>query len=155
VVPFEGDFSVMIDSAQFCHDFEITKSFYVDLLGLTSVFNMKLPQGLIDPVVQTPPGTTCRMAFLVKPGAPVPAVELIGTDAPAGYLDRGEGVPGYGIFGLAMEVEDLAGTLSKISSAGYKILAGPMDLGQAGMPARKAALVEGPNRIALEFYEKA
>ena len=155
VVPFEGDFSVMIDCAQFCEDYEAALAFYVDLLGLTPAFDMELPQGLIDPVVQTPAGTTSRMAFLVKPGSPVPAVELIGTDAESRHLDRGEGVPAYGLFSLGFEVEDLDQALEKISLANYEILAGPLDLDRSGLPARRAALVEGPNRIALEFFEKA
>ena len=154
-VPFEGDFSVMIDSAQFCDDMDRAVTFYTEILGFTAVFDRDLPEGLIDPVVQTPTGTRSRMAFLVKPGARTPAVELIGTDAACGYLDRSSGPPAYGLFGLAMEVEDLRQSLEAIQGAGYRIRSGPLRLNPAGLEKVRAALVEGPNRVILQLFEKA
>ena len=150
----KGRFGTMVDSAQFVADVDRVSKFYTDILGYTSVFDKDLPEGLIDEVLKLPSGTRSRMAFLLKMDTNTPAVELIRTSAPAKSLANIIRPTNLGLFGWALEVDELAAFKAKVEADGYRVTAGPIEM-EIGVHGRiKAVTVEGPNRMLLEFFEK-
>jgi catechol 2,3-dioxygenase-like lactoylglutathione lyase family enzyme len=59
---------------------------------------------------------------------------------------------GHVIDHIALSVEDLAGTLDRLRNAGVKVLEGIHPFGKSKT---KAALIEGPDAIAIELVEKS
>jgi len=154
-IPFiKNRFGTLVDAAQFVDDVAAVSRFYSDILGYTSVFDSDLPDGLIDPVLGLPAGTSSRMAFLLQPETNTPAVELIKTSAPGKSLADVIQPMNIGLFGLAFETADLDELKSRIENAGYALLSGPLEttLGMHG-PAR-TMIIRGPNGALLEFFQK-
>jgi catechol 2,3-dioxygenase-like lactoylglutathione lyase family enzyme len=59
---------------------------------------------------------------------------------------------GHVVDHIALSVEDLAGTLARLRSAGVKVLEGIHPFGKSKI---KAALIEGPDAMAIELVEKS
>jgi catechol 2,3-dioxygenase-like lactoylglutathione lyase family enzyme len=148
-----GRFGTLVDCAQFTTDWEETLAFYTGLLGYKSVFDSDLPDGLIDGVLDLPPRTKSRMAFLLMPPAPTPAVELIRCLPPGKSLAAAIRPENIGLFGLAFRVEDLEAFLVKVKGAGYRVAGGPLALDHPARGRLRAAVVRGPNGSLLEFHE--
>jgi catechol 2,3-dioxygenase-like lactoylglutathione lyase family enzyme len=59
--------------------------------------------------------------------------------------------PGHVVDHLALALADLAGTLKRLEGAGVKVLRGPHRFGKGP---GTAALIEGPDSIAIELVER-
>ncbi len=149
-----GRFGPLVDCAQFVADWEKAIHFYSEVLGYTRVFDRDLPDGLIDEVLDLPPGTKSRMAFLVMPPTATPAVELIRCTPPGKSLASAIDPRNIGLFGLAFEVGDLEGLLCRVRTEGSAVLSGPLEMEIPGRGRVRTACVEGPNGAWLEFFEK-
>ena len=149
----KGRFGTMVDSAQIVKNIDNVSPFYTDILGYTSVFDKDLPDGLIDEVLDLPQGTHSRMAFLLQLETNTPAIELIHCSAPGSDLSDRIKPTNPGLFSLAFQTDDLDALTGKIQSAGYRIIAGPIEM-ETGIHGKiKTVIVEGPNRALLEFFE--
>lgn len=149
----EGRFGTLVDAAQFVADMEQARPFYTDILGYTCVFDRDLPDGLVDPVLDLPPGTRSRMAFLLQPETGTPAVELIACAPPGESLADVIQPSNLGLFGLAFEVDSLNALTERISAAGYRTVSGPVEMMLPERGAVRSLVIEGPNRALLEFFE--
>ena len=148
-----GRFGTMVDAAQFVPEMEEAIRFYTEVLGYTCFFDKPLAEGLVDELLQLPPGTKSRMALLVQGGTQTPAVELVQTSAPAQSLSGVTGPSRYGLFALSFESSDLTALLARIRETGYGTV-GPVEL-ETGVHGRvQAAVARGPNQVLWEFFEK-
>lgn len=148
-----GRFGALVDCAQFVADWQPTLAFYTELLGYTSVFDQELPDGLIDEVLDLPPGTKSRMAFLLMPPSATPAIELIRCTPPGKSLAEAIRPENLGLFGLAFQVADLAGALARLAAAGYPARGGPCDTENPARGRMRAAVVSGPHGARIELWE--
>jgi catechol 2,3-dioxygenase-like lactoylglutathione lyase family enzyme len=150
----QGDYGVMVDSAQFVEDMDQVTRFYVEVLGLNKFFDQPLPEGLIDDVVRLPAGTKSRMAFVIKPGSNAIFLEFLQTTAKADYLAPVAKPPNIGLFSIALETTDLAELTERIRGAGFPVLSGPVEIARGSYEKIRAITVAGPSKVLLQFYEK-
>ncbi|NEP13327.1 MAG: VOC family protein [Symploca sp. SIO2C1] len=149
--PFiKGDFGIILDSSQLVADMEEVTKFYVDILGLNQVFDKVLPEGMIDDILNLPAGTQSRMAFINQPESNTPPLEFIHCSVKGEYLSEVAKPPNLGLFAIAFQTDDLAAVIEKFQNHGIKILSGPVT---CSSNQEKAIVVEGPNRVNLQFFE--
>ena len=150
----QGRFGTMVDAAQFVPEMEDAVRFYTEILGYNCFFDKQLADGLVDELLQLPPGTRSRMALLVQGGTQTPAVELVVTSAAAESLAGVVSPARTGLFALSFETDSLSELLARCQAAGYPTVGGPIEL-ETGIHGRaRAAVVRGPNQVLLEFFEK-
>ncbi len=152
---FKGDFSIMLDSSQFVEDMEAAAQFYVDILGLNKVFDQVLPQGMVDEILNLPTGTETRMAFITQPESKTPMLEFMQSSVKGKYLSDVAKPPNLGIFAIAFETDDLSALIEKFQTHGVKILSGPVELSTCSPKPVRTIVVEGPNRVNLQFFEQS
>ena len=150
----KGDFGTMLDASQVVEDMEEINKFYVDILGLTTIFDRVLPQGMIDDILNLPTGTESRMAFITQPESKSPVLEFIQCSVEGKYLSDVAKPPNLGIFAIALETDDLAALVQKLQNHGIRILSGPVDISTSDQNQGRAILVEGPNKINIQFFEQ-
>lgn len=148
-----GEYGALVDVAQFVENMDQTTSFYVDVLGLSKVFDQVLPDGLIEEVAGLPEGTEARMAFTIKPGIDAPLLEFIECKTPSNRLTHLAVPPNLGIFALGFETDDLNLLNTKINDAGYKVLSGPVKVNYGKLETVYLLTIEGPNQSILQFYQ--
>lgn len=150
----QGCFGTMVDAAQFVPEMEEAVRFYTEILGYTCFFDKQLADGLVDELLQLPPGTRSRMALLVQGGTQTPAVELVVTSAAAESLAGNVSPVRAGQFALSFETDNLAELLTRCEDSRYPTVGGPVEL-ETGLHGRaRTAVVRGPNQVLLEFFEK-
>ena len=150
---FEGDFGIMLDSSQIVEDLDSVTKFYVDILGLTTIFDQVLPQGMIDDILNFPKGTESRMAFITQPDSKTPLLEFLQLSVEGKYLSDVAKPPNLGIFASAFATDNLAALTQKLQNQGIKILSGPVELSISDRESANAIVVEGPNGVNLQFFE--
>ncbi len=141
---FEGDYDVLLDSAQFVRDIDEVSAFYGNVLGLSKLADRELPDGVIDPIVRLPQGTKSRIAFFNTPGANTALLEFIQTSAHGKSLADATRPPNLGIFAIGFEVEDIAAAQSQLVAQGIRLWSEPL---------ADSFVVEGPNGELLLFYK--
>ena len=151
---FKGDFSIMLDSSQFVEDMEKVTQFYVDILELNKVFDQVLPTGMVDDILNLPTGTESRMAFITQPESNTPILEFLQCSVKGKYLSDVAKPPNLGLFAIAFETDDLSALIEKFQTQDVKILSGPVEIITCSLNPVKAILVEGPNRVNLQFFEQ-
>ena len=150
---FKGDFSIMLDSSQIVEDLDVVTKFYVDILGLTTIFDQVLPQGMIDDILNLPTGTKSRMAFINQPDSKTPFLEFLQLSVEGKYLSDIAKPPNIGIFAIAFATDNLAALTQKLQNHGIKILSGPIEISISNSESANAIVVEGPNGVNLQFFE--
>jgi catechol 2,3-dioxygenase-like lactoylglutathione lyase family enzyme len=148
-----GRFGTLVDCAQFVSDWQGALAFYTEQLGYTNVFDRDLPDGLIDGVLDLPPGTQSRMAFLVMPPTATPAIELIRCTPPGASLAEVIRPENIGLFGLAFRVADLDQAIARSRGAGWPVVGGPLETENPVRGRIRAAVVSGPQRALIELFE--
>ena len=149
----KGDFGVMLDASQVVADMEEVTKFYGDILGLTTIFDQVLPQGLIDNILNLPTGTESRMAFITQPDSKTPVLEFIQSSVQGQSLSDVAKPPNLGIFAIAFATDDLAALTQKLQNHGIKILSEPVEISISDHESANAIVVEGPNGVNLQFFE--
>ncbi|NER22252.1 MAG: VOC family protein [Symploca sp. SIO1C2] len=147
----KGDFGILLDSSQLVADMEEVTKFYVDILGFNKVFDKALPDGMIDNILNLPAGTQSRMAFINQSGSNNPALEFIHCSVKGEYLSDVAKPPNLGLFAITFQTDDLSALIAKLQSHDIKIISGPVI---CSSNQEKAILVEGPNRVNLQFFEQ-
>ena len=113
---FEGDFGIMLDTSQVVEDIEEVTKFYVDILGLNKVFDKVLPSGMVDDILNFPPGTESRMAFINQTGSKNAALEFIQCSVKGKSLANVAKPPHLGLFAISFAVEDLSALIQKLQA---------------------------------------
>ncbi len=149
----KGDFGVMLDASQVVADMEEVTKLYGDILGLTTIFDQVLPQGMIDDILNLPTGTESRMAFITQPGSKTPVLEFIQSSVQGKDLSDLAQPPNLGIFAIAFATDNLAALIEKLQNHGIKILSGPIEISISDRESANAIVVEGPNGVNLQFFE--
>lgn len=147
----KGDFGIMLDSSQLVADMEEVNKFYVDILGLTQVFDKVLPQGMIDDILNLPAGTESRMAFITQSGSNTPALEFIQCSVKGKYLSDVAKPPNLGLFAIAFETDDLPALSERLQNHGIKIVSAPVTCSRNQ---EQTIVVESPNQVNLQFFER-
>ncbi|MDJ0681699.1 MAG: VOC family protein [Xenococcaceae cyanobacterium MO_167.B52] len=149
----EGDFGTMLDSSQVVENIEEINQFYVNLLGLTSIFDQVLPQGMVDDILNLPNGTESRMAFITQPESKSPVLEFIQCSVKGNYLSDVAKPPNLGIFAIAFATDNLAALIEKLQNHNIKFLSEPVEISISQSETARAILVEAPNGVNLQFFE--
>ena len=153
---FNGDFSIMLDTSQFVEDVESVSQFYVDILGLNKIFDQVLPRGMVDEILNLPAGTESRMAFITQSGSSnTPMLEFLQCSVKGKYLADMTKPPNLGLFAIAFETDDLSALIEKFQNHRIKILSGPVEISTCSHKPVRAIVVEGPNRVNLQFFEQS
>ncbi len=150
----KGDFGTMVDTSQVVEDIEEVTKFYVDILGLNKVFDQVLPPGMIDEILNLPTGTESRMAFITQPESSTPILEFIQCSVKGNYLSEVAKPPNLGLFAIAFATDELGALIEKLSNHGIKILSGPVEISTSEGNQVRAIVVEGPNRVNIQFFEE-
>lgn len=148
----KGDFGTMVDSAQFVEDIDSVSPYYTEILGLKKVFDSWLPKGLVNDVLAFPPNVDSRMAFLVKPEAQSPAVELIQCTIKGNYLLAKP--PDIGLFALSWEVESLSDLTQRIKEKNYPTPGPPIEFHFGPHGRIRMVTAEGPNKVLFQYFER-
>lgn len=149
----QGDFGIMLDTSQVVADIEEVTKFYVDLLGLNKVFDQVLPSGMIDDILNFPPGTESRMAFINQTGSNNAALEFIQCSVPGKPLSDIVQHPDLGLFAIAFAVDDLTVLIQKLQANQIKILSEPVEISLGKGDRARAIIVEAPNGVKIQFFE--
>lgn len=148
---FDGNFSIITDVAHTVADGEEATRFYVNVLGLSKIFDEVLPDGLVDEIVSVPHGTHTRM--LMYAGGNTPITECLEYSLKGRYLSD-TAVPGnYGIFSTAYETDDLYAFLKKAEENGFRTLREPCRTELAPYGMISSAFVEGPSKMLIEVFQ--
>ena len=147
----KGDFGIMLDSSQLVADMEEVSKFYVDILGLTQVFDQVLPPGMIDDILNLPAGSESRMAFITQSGSNTPALEFIQCSVKGKYLSDVAKPPNLGLFAIAFETDDLSALRERLQNHSIKIVSGPVT---CSGNQEQTIVVESPNQVNLQFFER-
>ncbi len=150
----KGDFGIMLDTSQVVEDIEEVTKFYVDILGLNTVFDQVLPPGMIDDILNLPEGTESRMAFINQPGSNNAALEFIQYSVKGKSLSDLAKPPHLGLLAIAFATDDLAVLTQKLQNNDIKILSEPIAISTFDQKQIKAILVEAPNGVNLQFFEQ-
>lgn len=148
---FDGNFSIFTDVAQTVADGEEATRFYVNVLGLTKVFDEVIPDGLVDEIVSVPTGTHTRM--LMYAGGNTPITECLEYSLKGKYLN-GTAIPGnYGVFATAYQTDNLLETVKAAADNGFRVLreCGSAELAPYGRIS--SAFIEGPSKMLVEFFQ--
>ncbi len=149
----QGDFGIMLDTSQVVADIEEVSKFYVDLLGLNKVFDQVLPSGMIDDILNFPPGTESRMAFINQTGSNNAALEFIQCSVPGKPLSDIVPHPDLGLFAIAFAVDDLTVLIQKLQDNQIKMLSEPVEISLGKGDRARAIIVEAPNGVKIQFFE--
>ena len=149
----KSDFGTMLDSSQVVEDMEEINKFYVDILGLTTIFDQVLPSGMIDDILNLPTGTESRMAFITQLESKSPALEFIQCSVRGKYLSDIAKPPNLGIFAIALATDNLAALIEKLQNYGVKILSEPVEMSTLEHNRVRAIVVEAPNGVNIQFFE--
>ena len=150
----KGDFGIMIDSSQIVEDLNAVTKFYVDILGLNLVFEQLLPQGMIDELLNLPTSTELRMALINQPGSKTPLLEFIQSSVKGQYLSALAKPPNLGLLAIAFATDDLTALSEKLHNHRFKILSEPVEIFIGDPNPIRSIIVEGPNRVNLQFFEQ-
>lgn len=150
----KGDFGTMLDASQVVADMEEINKFYVDILGLTTIFDQVLPPGMIDDILNLPTGTESRMAFITQPESKSPVLEFIQCSVKGKYLSDVAKPPNLGIFAIAFATDDLAALIEKLQHHNIKIVSGSVEISLSERDRAKAIVVEAPNKVNIQFFEQ-
>lgn len=150
---FTGDFGIMLDTSQVVADIEEVTKFYVDILGLNKVFDQVLPAGMVDDILNYPPGTESRMAFINQTGSKNAALEFIQCSVKGKSLANVAKPPHLGLFAIAFAVDDLSALIEKLQDNNIKMLSEPVEISSYDSESARAIVVEAPNGVNLQFIE--
>ncbi len=149
----EGDFGTMLDASQVVEDIEEINQFYVNILGLTTIFDQVLPEGMIDDILNLPTGTESRMAFITQPESKSPVLEFIQSSVKGKSLSDVAKPPNLGIFAIAFAVDDLSALMQKLQANNIKILSEPVEIFSYDSESARAIVVEAPNGVNIQLFE--
>ena len=149
----KGDFGIMLDTSQVVADIDAVTKFYVDILGLTTIFDQVLPLGMIDDILNFPKGTESRMAFITQPGSKTPLLEFIQSSVQGKSLSYLAQPPNLGLFAIAFATDNLEILIDKLQQHKIKILSEVVTIAISEQEQVKTIIVESPNGVNLQFFE--
>ena len=150
---FNGDYGIMLDTAQVVENIEEVTKFYVDILELNIVFDQVLPAGMIDNILNLPTGTESRMTFINQTGSKNAALEFIQCSVKGKSLANVAKPPNLGLFAIAFVVDDLSALIQKLQANNVKMLSQPVEISSNEQERARAIIVEAPNGVNLQFIE--
>ncbi len=131
-----------------------SRKFFCDFLGLDLRGEMDLPPGIVDRVLNIPPGTPCRGAFVEKKGTNTCIIELLEMKMPGRSLAAVARPPNLGIFGYAFEVDSLDSALKSSVEAGHPVISGPVEIETPLHGTNRAAFIAGPHGAWIQLFER-
>ncbi|MDO4546487.1 MAG: VOC family protein [Clostridia bacterium] len=154
---FEGMFRNFPDVVTVVDSMDTADKFYVDVMGMSKVFDMEMENGLVDPIVGTA-GTdiTTRIAMYMGSGQ-TPVIEVLDFSAEGRFMTlEGASVPGNaGMFANAYLTDDLEGLLGAMAENGFEACTQTVEMNLAPYGNIRAAMVSGPNGTLVELFEMA
>ncbi len=149
---FEGEFHNFTDIVTVVSDIEESDRFFVDVLGLSKVFDMTMPHGLVDDIVGVEYGVDTRIIMYV--GGKTPVVELLQYENKPGVSMKEHATPEKaGLFNTAFEVDNIYTTLGACEDAGFPVEVEPFEYELAPYGTVKSAVVAGPDGTIVEIFE--
>ncbi|MEW6143306.1 MAG: VOC family protein [Chloroflexota bacterium] len=130
------------------------KKFFCDLLGLDLRGEMDLPTGIVDSVLNIPPGTPCKGAFVERKGANTCIIELLEMKIPGKSLAGIAKPPNLGIFGYSFEIDNLDALLKASVRAGFPVFSGPVEVTTPLHGRMEAAIISGPYGAMIELFQR-
>lgn len=148
---FDGRFSIFTDCAQTVESGEDATKFYVNVMGLSKVFDEVLPDGLVDDIVGVPHGTHTRMLMYAGGNTPITeCLEYSLKGVPMTDIAKPENV---GVFSVAYETENVDSLVKLAAENGFVTLRGPVHASVLPYGDIKAAQISGPSGMLVEVYQ--
>lgn len=127
--------------------------FYRDILGLDLLWQITLTDGLLDELLETPPGTEVKIAMIDKGDEKALTMQLMELSMKGRSLASIARPPNLGLFMISFEVDALSPFIETCKMEGVPILSGPMELHTKLHGKMRAMTVEGPSGEIVELFE--
>jgi catechol 2,3-dioxygenase-like lactoylglutathione lyase family enzyme len=148
----DGDWWTFFSMAQFVEDMEQGVSFYRDALGLKLISDSTPDPGFLDEPLHLPDNTELRVCLFNHADSNGSILEVVQTSA------KGKRIPStvnqLGIIMLTFESDNLEVDLAAISSGGFTVLSGPVQVETSLHGKVIASIVEGPGRTHIELFQQ-
>ena len=149
---FEGLFKNLTDIALVITDPDVADAFWTGVLDMPKVYDEELEDGVVDPILGLPEGTHSRMIYYSGNNTPVIEALLFSVEGtPMAETAQPENA---GIFALGYPVDDLEATLQKARDNGFNVRTEPVESVIAVFGHVKSALVDGPDGMIAEIFQR-
>lgn len=149
---FEGLFKNITDVAQTVSSIDAADVFYGEVLGLEKVYDEEVV-GLVDEILTLPKDTPTRLAMYSVEGTPV--VELIQISIDGTPMSDVAQPCNAGLFSTSFEVDDLDAVLARAAEKGFAAHGDPVACFVAPYGAIKTVLVDGPDGMLVELFQRS
>ena len=126
--------------------------FYRDILGLDLGWEITLAEGLLDELLETPPGTEVKTAFFERRAENALGIQTFQ------FSVKGKPTvarpPNLGLLMMSFEVDNLSSLIKTFKQERIPILSGPVELHTKVHGKMRAIIVEGPGGTMVELFER-
>ncbi|MDI9505077.1 MAG: hypothetical protein GX246_04845 [Clostridiales bacterium] len=152
---FEGMFRNFPDVVLVVDNMDTADRFYVDVLGMSKVFDMEMEKGLVDPIVGTVGTDIVTRIGMYMGGGATPIIEILDySEEGVSMTEEGASVPGNaGIFATCFMVENVDAILESAAEQGFAASSETLEMELAPYGVIRTALVSGPNGSLVEIFE--
>jgi len=152
--PVPGNYVRLDHCAVIASDFDPIKRFYGEILGLDLRWQLEIPDGLINAIIELPPGTKADTMSYHREGQDSLLIEFLKFSEKGSPLNRDAGMPDIGPYMMSFEVDSLEGMPEKCAGAGFPILAGPLASETARHGDTRVLFVNGPDKVLIRLFER-
>lgn len=152
--PVAGNYVRLDHCALIASDFDPIKRFYGEILGLDLRWQLEIPDGLIDTIIELPPGTKADTMSYHREGQDSLLIEFLKFSEKGKPLNRDAGMPDIGPYMMSFEVGSLEGIPERCAEADFPILAGPVASTTARHGKTRVLFVNGPDQVLVKLFEK-
>jgi len=139
--------------AQVVDNLDEAIKFYRDILGLDLLWRITLTDGLLDDLLETPPGTEVKTAMIDKENEKALTLQLFELSIKGKSLASVARPPNLGLFMTSFEVDDLSSLMETFKKEGIAILSGPVALHTKLHGEMRAITIEGPSGEMVQLFE--
>lgn len=150
----QGYFTGLVDSAQIVENMDDAIKFYVDILGLDLMTQATVPEGLLEELLELPPGTRLKLAFINRKDTNALQAEILQLSVKGKSLAAIARPPNLGLFMMSFEVDALSSLMETFNREGIAILSGPVELQTKVHGKMRAITVEAPGGTMIELFER-
>lgn len=152
---FKGMFRNFPDVVTVVNSMDEADKFYVDVLGISKVFDMDIEKGLVDPIVGTLDTDILTRIGMYMGDGQAPVVEILDfSEDGRSMTGEGASVPANaGLFATGFLIDDLDAVMAAASANGFEAAGEAVEYELAPYGAIRAAMVTGPGDALVELFE--
>ncbi len=149
---FDGLFKNMTDIALVVSDMDVADKFWTEVIGMPKVYDEELTDGLVDPILGLPEGTHSRMVYYS--GSNTPVVEALSFSVEGNPMSEVAKPENAGIFAMSYIVDDVEAVAKKAADAGFNVHGDPVETVIAVFGHVRSVMIDGPDGMLAEVFQK-